>query len=150
MAHHGDVDVAAAEAPLPADAVLRRVLAGRRDRPARVQGPATATRGSPRCCPARANLVLVPLSAEGRTMGVLVIEHALRSGSRIERRVVGALERFAAHGGLALRNAWLLLQLRKTADTDGLTGIANRRIFDETIVREMARARPLRRGALAW
>jgi diguanylate cyclase (GGDEF)-like protein len=73
-------------------------------------------------------------------MGVLVVEHGMRSGTRIERRVVGALERFAAHGALALRNAVLLSQLRKTADTDGLTGIANRRIFDETIVRELARA----------
>lgn len=139
MAHHGEVDVAVAATPLPADAVLRRVLTGR-------QTVLLASSGDDRdewlaaLLPGAANLVLVPLSAEGRTMGVLVIEHALRSGTRIERRVVGALERFAAHGGLALRNAWLLLQLRKTADTDGLTGIANRRIFDETIAREMARA----------
>jgi diguanylate cyclase (GGDEF)-like protein len=139
MGHHGEVDLSVANSPLPADAVLRQVLAGRRT-------VLLAAKAGDRdewlaaLMPGAANLVLVPLSAEGRTMGVLVVEHALRSGTRIERRVVGALERFAAHGGLALRNAWLLLQLRRTADTDGLTGIANRRIFDETMIREMARA----------
>ena len=139
MAHHGEIDLGAAESPLPEDAVLRRVLAGRRTvLLASTEGDRDEWLAA--LLPGARNLVLVPLSAEGRTMGVLVVEHALRSGSRIERRVVGALERFAAHGGLALRNAWLLLQLRRTADTDGLTGIANRRIFDETIIREIARA----------
>jgi two-component system, cell cycle response regulator len=139
MAHQGEVDLAAADTPLAGDAVLRRVLDGRRT-------VLLASSGDDRdewlaaLLPGAANLVLVPLSAEGRSMGVLVVEHAMRSGSRIERRVVGAVERFAAHGGLALRNAGLLLALRRTADTDGLTGIANRRIFDETMVRELARA----------
>ena len=148
MAHHGEVDLAAAEIPLPADAVLRRVLAGRRTvLLASKDGDRDAWLGS--LMPGARNLVLVPLSAEGRSMGVLVVEHALRSGSRIERRVVGALERFAAHGGLALRNAWLLLQLRRSADTDGLTGIANRRTFDETIDPRAGPRRPVGRGALA-
>jgi diguanylate cyclase (GGDEF)-like protein len=139
MAHHGEVDLAAVDAPLPADAVLRRVLEGRRT-------VLLASSGADRdewltaLLPGAANLVLVPLTAEGRSMGVLVVEHAMRSGSRIERRVVGAVERFAAHGALTLRNAGLLLALRRTADTDGLTGIANRRIFDETMARELARA----------
>src|SRR5204863_6445885 len=90
--------------------------------------------------PACGNLVLIPLSAEGRAIAVLVGEHGYRSGSRIERRVVAMLEQFVAHAALALRNAWLLEQVRDLAATDGLTRIGNRRTFEETLDREVARA----------
>lgn len=90
--------------------------------------------------PGACNLVVVPLSAEGRAIGVLVVEHAMRSGSRIERRVVSALERFASQAALALRNAWLLEEVQRLATTDGLTGLANRRSFDAALEREVARA----------
>lgn len=90
--------------------------------------------------PSARNLALVPLTAEGRSVGVLVLEHSLRQGSRIERRVVSILERFTSQAALALRNAWLLEQLQKVASTDGLTGIANRRAFDTVLERELARA----------
>lgn len=86
------------------------------------------------------NLVVLPLSAEGRSVGMLVVEHSLRKGSRIERRVVSTLERFASQAGLALRNASLLEQLQQVAATDGLTGIANRRSFDTILEREVARS----------
>jgi diguanylate cyclase (GGDEF)-like protein len=86
------------------------------------------------------NLIITPLSAENRAVGVLVIEHALRHGSRVERRVVSMVERFASHASLALRNAWLLEQVQKMATTDGLTGIANRRSFDIGLERELSRA----------
>jgi diguanylate cyclase (GGDEF)-like protein len=90
--------------------------------------------------PAARNLAVVPLFAEGEWLGVLVAEHALRSGSRIERRVVSTVERFASYGSLALRNVWLLEQVRRAAATDGLTGIANRSTFDAELERELARA----------
>jgi two-component system cell cycle response regulator len=90
--------------------------------------------------PDAGNLVLVPLHADGRTVGVLACEHALRRGSRLERRVVSMLERYASQGGLALANAWLVDRLTQSAATDGLTGVANRRSFDETLGREFARA----------
>ena len=90
--------------------------------------------------PEARNLVLVPLSAEGGAVGLLVFEHNMKSGSRIERRVVSMVERFASHGSLTLRNAWLLERLQQTADTDGLTGIANRRTFERTLEREVSRA----------
>jgi diguanylate cyclase (GGDEF)-like protein len=86
------------------------------------------------------NLAVVPLMAEKRPVGVLVLAHPLRRGSRIERRVVSMVEQFAAHGALALRNAWLLEQLERLATTDGLTGTANRRAFDAILERELERA----------
>ena len=86
------------------------------------------------------NVVVVPLTAEGRRIGVLVAEHGLRTGSRIERRVVAMVERFASHGALALSNTLLVERLRRVAETDGLTGIANRRTFDAVLQRELARA----------
>ena len=139
MAFHGEVDTAAAAQPLPEDAIVRRVL---QTRETLLVSSLTAGQAPwlAALLPDARNLVLVPLSAEGRSMGVVVIEHAMRAGSRVERRVVSAVERFASHASLALRNAWLLQQLRQMADTDGLTGIANRRTFDEALERELARA----------
>jgi diguanylate cyclase (GGDEF)-like protein len=59
----------------------------------------------------------------------------------VERRIVSMLEQFAAHASLALRNAWLLQQVRTLASTDALTGVANRRVFQETLAQELSRAR---------
>jgi diguanylate cyclase (GGDEF)-like protein len=90
--------------------------------------------------PGTRNLIVVPLTAEGRATGSLLLEHSLRSGSRVERRVVTAVERFASYAALALRNAVLLEQVQRMAATDGLTAIANRRTFESTLEREIARA----------
>ena len=90
--------------------------------------------------PGATNLVLVPLHADGRTIGVVVCEHGMRRGSRIERRVVSMLERFASQAALALVNAWLMERLQRSAATDGLTGLANRTMFDQVLGRELARA----------
>jgi diguanylate cyclase (GGDEF)-like protein len=86
------------------------------------------------------NLILIPLFAEGGCVGVLVAEHSSRSGSRVERRLDSILERFASHAGLALRNAALLEQMERMANTDGLTHIANRRTFEANLEKEMARS----------
>ena len=89
--------------------------------------------------PEARNIVVVPLSSEGHSIGALVIERHLK-GSRIERRVVGMLERFAAHGALSLRNAWLLEQVQRIAASDALTGLANRGTLQEALGRDLARA----------
>ncbi len=86
------------------------------------------------------NVVVVPLQAEGRPLGALVLEQAATDGGRIQRRVVSGLERSASYAALALRNAWLLEQVQRLAATDGLTKIANRRTFESTLEREVARA----------
>jgi two-component system, cell cycle response regulator len=91
--------------------------------------------------PMARNLVVVPMFAEAHPIGVLVLEHGQ---GRIERRVVAMLIQFASHAALALRNAWLGEQVQKMADTDALTGLANRRTFARTLEREVARA--ARRG----
>ncbi len=86
------------------------------------------------------NLVMAPLHAEGRSVGLLICEHGMRTDSRIERRVVSMLERFVSQSSLALQNAWLLEALERYASTDGLTGIANRRSFEEALGRYLAQA----------
>lgn len=86
------------------------------------------------------NLVVTPLFAEGGCLGVFVFEHGTKRGSRIERRLLTIIERFAAHAALALRNAMLLESLREDAASDPLTGIANRRSFEQTLEREVARS----------
>jgi two-component system cell cycle response regulator len=86
------------------------------------------------------NLVVVPLTAEGGTVGALIVEQPTQRGMRIERRLVGTLERFAAHGALALRNAWLLARVQDLAANDPLTGLSNRMTFGDSLDRELARA----------
>jgi two-component system cell cycle response regulator len=86
------------------------------------------------------NFVVVPLHAEGGCVGVLVAEHSARNSSRVERRLVTIIERFASQTALALRNAALLEEMEQMATTDGLTHIANRRAFQETFEREVARS----------
>jgi diguanylate cyclase (GGDEF)-like protein len=85
------------------------------------------------------NVVVVPLFAEGAPVGVLILEHPSKS-ARIERRLVVMIEQFAAHAALTIRNAWLLEQVQRMAETDALTGVANRRVFELTLQRELARS----------
>ncbi|MDQ1679585.1 MAG: hypothetical protein QOI42_444 [Frankiaceae bacterium] len=106
----------------------------------RVLSPGAA--GNPWLCaimPDARRLVLVPLHAEGRALGVLVFAYD-GGATRIERRIVEMVEQFVAHGTLALQNAWLLARIGALASTDGLTGIANRRTFDTVLARETQRA----------
>ncbi len=90
--------------------------------------------------PFASNVVLLPLSAEGQPVGVLVLERPGTRAARIERRVVDMSHQFASHAALALRNAWLMQQVKKMAETDALTGLANRRTFQAILERELARA----------
>ena len=86
------------------------------------------------------NVLVRPLVAEGHAVGVVLVEHGLRLDSRIARRVVNMVERFCDHTALALRNTVLVEELRAMASTDGLTGVANRRTFDDALPRELARS----------
>jgi len=82
--------------------------------------------------------IAAPVIVEGRTWGVVL---ALRSGKRRflhedERR----LERFAQLTSVTLANAEAHERLAKLAQTDPLTGLANRRTFDERLAQETERA----------
>jgi two-component system, cell cycle response regulator len=85
------------------------------------------------------NIAIFPMTAEGKPVGVLAVEHSGRTG-RIERRVVDMVSQFVSHAALALENASLYQLVQKQAETDALTGIPNRRTFESTLEREMSRA----------
>lgn len=89
--------------------------------------------------PGARNLLVTPLVADGNQLGALVVEQRRRS-HRPERRVLATIGQFSSHAALALRNAWLLEEVRKMAETDGLTGLANRRSLEQALDREVARA----------
>ncbi len=81
-----------------------------------------------------ANVIVIPLTGNGkRSPAAVVAEYPARRGSRIERRMVSMLERFANHADLELTNAWLLAEVRAAAITDPLTGLANRRQLDRVL-----------------
>lgn len=85
------------------------------------------------------NVAIFPMTAEGKPVGVLAVEHPGRTG-RIERRVVEMVTQFVAHAALAHENAALYQMVQKQAETDALTGIPNRRTFESTLERELSRA----------
>ena len=91
--------------------------------------------------PQSRRVLVLPLFAEGQLLGAVAIEHEAGRGWQIERRLVAVAAQFVAYAALALRNAWLLEQIQLMADTDGLTGVANRRMFDATLAREIQRGR---------
>ncbi|MBX6371952.1 MAG: sensor domain-containing diguanylate cyclase [Acidothermus sp.] len=90
--------------------------------------------------PRARRLLLVPLLAGNTVNGVLVAEHNPRFGSRVDRRVVTMLERYASQTALALVNSWLLEQISHLAATDMLTGVANRRTLEQNLDRMFALA----------
>jgi diguanylate cyclase (GGDEF)-like protein len=88
------------------------------------------------------NLLIVPLFAEGAPQGVLALEHA--GTDSILRWTVSVIRQLATHSALALRNVWLLEEVQRMAETDPLTGVANRRVFHTALSRELSRS--FRRG----
>lgn len=90
--------------------------------------------------PAARNVVVLPLTAEGEPMGALAVERGGPFGVKLPVRAVTMLSQFTAHAALAVRNARLLAEVERLAKTDGLTGLANRRVFEEALAREVARS----------
>jgi diguanylate cyclase (GGDEF)-like protein len=137
LSHAQGANPAGTIAPAPPDGFLTR--AGAERSPLLVSGVPADAGPLAELMPEARNLALVPLHAAG-PVGLLVCEHGIRRGSRIERRVVSMLQRYASQGALALTGAWRLERLERSASTDGLTGVANRHVFDEALTRELARA----------
>jgi two-component system cell cycle response regulator len=95
------------------------------------------------------NIVAVPFSLEGQMSGALIFESARRGAfgaGTIERRAVSTAEQATGHAAMALGRATLLGRLRAAADTDGLTGLANRRTFDVTLADAVRAAAASGRG----
>jgi len=138
LAYHGELSPPT-DLPAAVDSVVRQAWDTRAPRLRRKLDPVDDAYLAA-LMPDAHNVAVIPLFAEGRPIGAIVVEHSGRT-QRIERRVLATLGQFAAHTSLALRNAWSLHEIRKMASTDGLTGIANRRTFEEVLEREISRAR---------
>jgi two-component system cell cycle response regulator len=91
--------------------------------------------------PGARNVVVLPLQIEGKDSGIVVLEHGGHSTrARLSRRTLGLVGQFTWHAALVLRNARLLAERERLAAIDGLTGLANRREFDQVLAREVSRS----------
>ncbi|MGH9032975.1 MAG: diguanylate cyclase [Acidimicrobiia bacterium] len=95
--------------------------------------------------PGATNFIIAPLVVEGEPLGMVVAEWGGRGGNRIPALTVDTLAQAVSHCALSLRNTWLLSEVERLATRDGLTGLPNRRLFEESLEREVARAQ--RRGS---
>ena len=93
--------------------------------------------------PDAVNVLVVPITTDEEPIGVIVAEWGGDDHACIPTTTVQGLTQAAAHTGLALRNAQLLVEVERLATRDSLTGIANRRLFDESLARETARSQRL-------
>lgn len=123
---------------LPGEGLAGRAVRDRAivvdDGDARAQIP-VALRDSPQ--PEAILGVGVPLLRDGVVVGALSI--ARRDRSKLFRPTEHeALELLAGHAALAISNAFLHMEVRQLATRDSLTGLYNRRYFDEGLQRIMA------------
>ena len=138
LAHRGAAELASA--PERVDELVHYSWITRRPQLVKgLDGPGSPTLSA--LLPGAQRVLVLPLFDERQLLGAVALEHAGGRGWRIERRVVAVAAQFVAYAALALRNAWLLEQIQQMADTDGLTGVANRRMLDLTLPREIERAR---------
>jgi diguanylate cyclase (GGDEF)-like protein len=93
--------------------------------------------------PGGSNVVVAPVAVDGEDLGVAVAEWGGGSEARIPMSTVQAFAQASMHTALALRNADLLGEVERLATRDSLTGLANRRLFDESLHREAARSQRL-------
>ncbi len=78
-----------------------------------------------------------PILSRGRVLGFLCLDST--QPDFYTEAHAEALAILASQVGVALENALLYKKMRKFAVTDGLTGLANRRRFDEELTREVQR-----------
>ncbi len=82
-----------------------------------------------------------PLRHGDRVLGVLVLTWSHRL--RLTDEEIAAIELLAAAAALALERSRLLAEAQRAARTDPLTEVANRRVWDRALPRELARAERL-------
>jgi diguanylate cyclase (GGDEF)-like protein/PAS domain S-box-containing protein len=82
----------------------------------------------------------VPVNQDGRTVGVLLVSwNAARA--KLSERDEELLSLLASEAAITIHRTDLVAKLQSTARTDPLTGLPNRRVWDEDLERELARAR---------
>ena len=82
--------------------------------------------------------ICIPLQKDDTVLGVLNIES--NSSRPLTEKDFELLTAFASPVALAIDNARLLAEIRSMALTDGMTGLVNRRAFDQIFELEIARA----------
>ena len=95
--------------------------------------------------PGARNVVVLPFTADAEPIGVLAVERGGGFGVTVGTAVVSMLSQFATHAALAHRNVRLMAEVKHLATVDALTGLSNRRTFEATLQREIARG--IRTGA---
>lgn len=88
-------------------------------------------------------LYLLPVRSRERTSGVLLVGWA-EPIEGIQARPARAVELLADEAGVALEQQALIAELEQRAETDSMTGLPNRRGWDQLLGRMLAEAR--RRG----
>ena len=91
--------------------------------------------------PNATNVVLAPLLGEHGSLGVVAAEWGGGARERVPVATVRALEAAAAHAGRALDRQARLQEVARLATRDAVTGLANRRLFEETLDLELGRSR---------
>ncbi len=81
-----------------------------------------------------------PVLRNQEVLGVLVVGWDSVIGD-LERQTVSAIRMLAAETAMMLERSVLLARLEASARTDDLTGLLNRRAWEEQLPREMARSR---------
>ncbi|MDA0174097.1 diguanylate cyclase [Solirubrobacter taibaiensis] len=82
----------------------------------------------------------VPVMRDGRSVGVLAVGWTEHRPALTERDAE-LLRLLAAEAAITIHRTDLLARLQSTARTDPLTGLPNRRVWDEDVARELERAR---------
>jgi diguanylate cyclase (GGDEF)-like protein len=81
-----------------------------------------------------------PIAGDQDAVGVLAVGWDKRF-DQAPQRVVEGVRTLAAEAAIALERAALLAKLQESARTDDLTGLPNRRAWEEQLPRDLARAR---------
>jgi diguanylate cyclase (GGDEF)-like protein len=87
----------------------------------------------------------VALRAQGEVIGSMAAI-SRSNESPFNQGVQGHLDGLARKAGIAISNALRYVEARELAELDPLTGLYNRRLFDEFLTREIARARRYERA----
>ena len=81
-----------------------------------------------------------PVRREGGVCGVLIVVWQLAIGS-VPEGAAGMLRLLAAQAAVAIEHAGLRARMETLSLTDQLTGVSSRRVFEDELPRELARAR---------